>query len=192
MYRVLAGLVLVMLFSWEDISCNSNRNHPQNDTGNVKEDTSISGRITSVTTQINASPSNPDLYESRAKLFIQLGKSEEALQDMYRSLYIDSMRISYYQTLADIYTPTGKGEMAFLSLEKGNMLHPEDHKHAIKTATYALYLKKYEQGLSTINSILKQDPFDPEAYFIKAMIYKDQGVLLKAMSSLQTCVEQDP
>ncbi len=192
MDRVLVGLWMIVCFSLMEFSCFRDKAKEVPKVEVLESDTSVLGRISAITLQINNGTVNPDLYENRAKLFLQASKYEEALQDMYRCIYIDSMHVPYYQTLADIYTTTGKGELAFLSLEKGLAINPEDHSHALKTATYALYLKNYTKALNIVNQVLKSDPFDPDAYFTKAMIQKDQGDLRRALSSLQTAVEQNP
>lgn len=62
----------------------------------------------------------------------------------------------------------------------------------LKLGEFYMYAENYEEAFVYINNCLKQDVYNAEAYFLKGMIYKSLKDTAKAVSSFQTCVEQNP
>ena len=70
--------------------------------------------------------------------------------------------------------------------------NPTDRKSHLKIAKMMLYIKKYNESLKEIDIVLRKNPFDGEAYFLKGMVYKDMKDTAKAISSFQTSVDVQP
>src|SRR6185369_1058886 len=61
----------------------------------------------------------------------------------------------------------------------------------LKLAELYFYVKKYDKSIEYINMALKINKYNAKAYFMKGMNYKEIKDTAKAISSMQTAVEQD-
>jgi len=61
----------------------------------------------------------------------------------------------------------------------------------LKLAELYLYVNKNEKSMEYINMALKLNQYNAKAYFMKGMNYKDMKDTARAISSMQTAVEQD-
>jgi tetratricopeptide (TPR) repeat protein len=143
--------------------------------------------------RIKKDPNNPDNYFERAKYFFEIKNDyDAAMADMGRVFLIDSTKVDYFLTLSDMYFTKGLAGNVKASLEKALELD-NNHKEArMKLAELHLYLKNYKDVLSNIDFILKSDKYNAKGYFIKGIAFKEMGDTAKAVSSLQTTIEQDP
>ena len=55
-----------------------------------------------------------------------------------------------------------------------------------------IHLRQYPEAFDKLNAVLRQAPLNHEAYWMKGMIYRDQGNAENAKSSFQTAVEVNP
>ena len=55
-----------------------------------------------------------------------------------------------------------------------------------------LYIRKYPEAFTQVDIVLRSDVYNPEAYFLKGMLYKDMKDTAKAISSFQTAVQVSP
>jgi tetratricopeptide (TPR) repeat protein len=78
------------------------------------------------------------------------------------------------------------------SLNKAIEIDPKNISAYTKLAELNLYIKDYNACLKAADDVLKIDVYNPRAYFIKGMAFKEVGDSAKAVSSFQTVVEQDP
>ncbi|HET6992345.1 MAG TPA: tetratricopeptide repeat protein, partial [Bacteroidia bacterium] len=54
------------------------------------------------------------------------------------------------------------------------------------------YLTKYDDEMKLIDQALHVDVHNAQAYFMKGMLFKERHDTMRAISSMQTAVEQDP
>jgi tetratricopeptide (TPR) repeat protein len=71
-------------------------------------------------------------------------------------------------------------------------IEPKNDSLKVLAGQYRLYVKDYDQSLKYLNEALKLDVFNARAYFLKGIVYKEKKDINKAISSLQTAVEQYP
>jgi tetratricopeptide (TPR) repeat protein len=63
----------------------------------------------------------------------------------------------------------------------------------MKVAKMHVFMRDYPKAFSEINKVLKEDAMNPEAYFLKGIIYKDiKDTTNKALSSFLTAVQIQP
>ncbi len=141
--------------------------------------------------QIMNSPAIDSLYRKRAKLYIKLEDFELALGDAKRALALDSTTSANYLLLTDVYYVTNQTRLAKETLERALKQLPNDKEANLKMAELYFYVKKYQESLNHINQALVADPYMSKAYFLKGMNYMEIGDTAKAISSMQTAVEQD-
>lgn len=137
---------------------------------------------------------NPDdgsLYHERAKLLLQLRQLEDAINDAKRALRIDSTRADYYITEADIFFAANQTRNAKDVLEKIVRKFPENTEGLLKLGELFYYVKQYENAFAAINKALKINENLAKGYYLKGSIYKETGDTAKAISSLETAIDQD-
>jgi tetratricopeptide (TPR) repeat protein len=141
--------------------------------------------------QLASDPENADLLHQRAMYYLNTREYQKSFRDMMHVLNIDSSKAPYYLTLSDIYFYTNKTGASKRALEKAVELDERNTDALLKLAELYLYVKKHDLSIEYINKALKINPYQAKAYFMKGMNYKDMGDTAKAMSSMQTAVEQD-
>ena len=141
--------------------------------------------------QLLAQPTNADLYHRRAKYYFNAKDFQKGMVDIVQALKIDSTKAEYYSTLSDLYfvaNQTGKTKTA---LEKCIALDDKNADAMVKLAELYLYVRKNELSMKYINMALKVNQYNAKAYFMKGMNYKELKDTTRAISSMQTAVEQD-
>jgi tetratricopeptide (TPR) repeat protein len=160
----------------------TDKKSPADSTGRVLED---------INTRLRNNPNSADLYEERAKYYAGKKEFSSALADMKRVMDIDSSKASYFLTLADISFMANKSGTSKRALEKCHTLDPKNTTCLMKLAELYFYVKKYQLSINYLDEALKLDPYSAKVYFMKGMNYKETGDTAKAISSMQTAVEQD-
>lgn len=148
--------------------------------------------IMDISQKIDASPENADLYFKRGQLLEHLQKDSLALKDFKKAVSLDSGQAAYYSAVGDLLFEHKDLANSVKWLEKALALNPKDVTAHLKVAKMFLYLKEYTSALNEINTVLRQDVYEPESYFLKGMIYKDLKDTAKAISSFQTAVQVAP
>ena len=141
--------------------------------------------------QLLANPNNANLLNKRAKYYFETKDFALSIADIKKAMNIDSSKAEYYLMLSDIYfvaNQTGKSKAA---LEKCIRLDDKNVDAIMKLAELYLYVRKYDKSIEYINMALKIDKYNAKGYFMKGMNYKELGDTSKAISSMQTAVEQD-
>ena len=136
-------------------------------------------------------PDDASLYHERAKVFLELKQMEDAINDAKRALRIDSTKAEFYITEADIFFAANETRNAKDVLEKIVRKFPENTEGLLKLGELFFYVKQYENAFAAINKALKIDQNLAQGYYLKGSIYKETGDTAKAISSLETAVEQD-
>lgn len=95
---------------------------PDNDATDLKFQDSLLNKINSpelkaISKKITEEVNKPELYNERAKLYIQLGLAEEAEKDANRAIKLDSLKPDYFLTKADALFSANKTKLAKDELE---------------------------------------------------------------------------
>ena len=152
----------------------------------------VVSEVDRLTMEINAKPTNADAYYQRAQAYSSLKKFRLALNDINKAVSLDSTKSDYYLVQADALFANLLIPQAKQAFEKCLSLDPKNIDAWLKMAELHLYIKKYKDCLQYTNEALKIDKHKSKAYFIKGFVYKETGDTVKAISSFQTCVEQEP
>ncbi len=148
--------------------------------------------IQQLTTAIQESPQEPDLYYQRAALYYQNEGYDEALNDLGRALAMDSTNIDYLHLQADVYLDYFRSRDALATMKKVVRYHPEHIPSLLKLSEFQLILRQNEPSMRTIDRILQLDPQNAEAYFMFGMNFKEMGDTVRAINSFQKAVDNDP
>ncbi len=136
-------------------------------------------------------PDDASLYNERARIYLQYKQFDEAINDSKRSLRLDSSNATYYLTEADVFFAANETRNAKDVLEKVVKKFPENTDGLLKLGELYYFVKQYENAFSKINQALKVNENLAKAYYLKGNIYKEIGDTGKAISSLETAIEQD-
>ncbi len=148
--------------------------------------------LKNISEQINSNPTKPELYFQRANILHKLERDSLALSDYKKAASLDSTKAEYFSAVGDLLFEHKDISGSVTWLQMAIKLNPEDAKAHLKIAKMFLFIKEYNKGLAEINTVLRHDVFNPEAYFLKGMIYKDMNDTSKAISSFLTSVQTNP
>ncbi len=153
--------------------------------------TKIPLALSTLNKQLLADPNNAELYYQRANYYLNDKQINNGLTDILHCVSIDSTKSNYYLTLSELYFASNKTSNSKAALEKSIQLDDHNTEALLKLAELYFYVKKTEQSFEYINRVLKINNYNAKAYYMKGMNYKELGDTAKAISSMQTAVEQD-
>lgn len=149
-------------------------------------------QLDSLTKLIDKSPSNTDLLNERAKLFLQVGELDFALADIGRAILLDSSKADYFLTIADVYFQRNEPQRCLRSLKVARGLAPTNTEPLHRLAQFHLYIDKHQESIDFANEMLKIDPQDDRPFLVKALCFKDMGDTARAIQNYMLAVEQNP
>ncbi|WP_317898666.1 tetratricopeptide repeat protein [Aurantibacillus circumpalustris] len=135
--------------------------------------------------------SNASLYNKRALVYLKLREFPEAENDCKRAIKIDSTQALFHLTLVDIYFSENKTRDSKELLEATAKRFPNNTEALLKLAELYFLVRRYQDGIEYVNKTLKINENLAKAYYIKGSIYRESGDTARAISSLETAVEQD-
>ena len=153
---------------------------------------SVNAELDRLSKEIVANPQNADAYYLRSKLYIGEKNFKKAYADINQAVQLDSLKVDFLMLLADIQFANTMIPQAIQTFQKCIALNPKNIDAYLKLAELHLYIKKYKESIRYANEALKIDKHHGKSYFIKGFVFKENGDTAKAISSFQTCVEQEP
>lgn len=150
-----------------------------------------SPELVALNKKILDSPDDASLYNERAKIYLQFKQLEDAINDAKRAIRIDTTNAAFYLTQADIFFAANETRNAKDVLESVVKKFPENTDGLLKLGELYYFVKQYENAFAKINQALKVNENLAKGYYLKGNIYKEIGDTAKAISSLETAIEQD-
>lgn len=141
---------------------------------------------------IVASPNDPQLYVDRAAWHLRQARIAEGLMDLNLALEADSTFAPAWSAKADALYLTQAFEPCIEHLDACLEVAPDHVPCLLRRAEMHIHLRQYPEAFARLNDVLRTDMLNAEAYWMKGIIYKDQGNAENARSSFQTAVEVDP
>ncbi|MGB1247718.1 MAG: tetratricopeptide repeat protein [Chitinophagales bacterium] len=183
--------VIALLFGFTLVSCDGS-NSTTEDVVNTEGDSIVAPAVEYYDSLILKNPKDATLYYQRAMYYYEAGFVPAGLADTYSAIHLDSSAVEYYYLAADLHIEMGDGKNAIGLMSKAINQFPEDEELYLRATEYNYLMMYYEPALNFVNDLLEINPYNADAYFLKGLIYKEQGFNEKAMSTFQTCTEQDP
>ncbi len=189
-YFVLFFAIFLIAFS----SCKNNSTQ-QTEAENKTAD-SLSAKLNSpelkaVNAELLKDPSNAALYNKRSGIYLSLNQLTEAINDAIRAVKIDSTKAEHYMSLVDAYYTQNNTRLAKETLEIVEKRFPDNVDALLKLSELYFIVKQYQKGIDYVNKALKLNDRSAKAYYLKGSIYRESGDTTRAVSSLETAVEQD-
>lgn len=147
------------------------------------------GKIDAINSEIRGDSLNPDLYEKRAKIYLENEAFNEAYKDIITVLELDSTYSSYYVTLSDIYLGMGKLQNTVQALEKAVDLDNENTEAWLKLAEMSIVIRDYDKALRYIDRALQVDELIDKAYMLRGVILMENGDTLKGIRNFQKAID---
>lgn len=185
-YQYFLSILAVLLV----FSCRQNpRTAKQSLTGIFAENAALK----TATEKINSKPGNARLYYERGILLHSLKEDSMALDDFKNAVKLDSSKGEYFSAIGDLLFEHKDLSGSLVWIRKALELNPSDPKARLKVAKMLVFSRDYANAFKEINKVLRADAMNPEAYFLKGMIYKDlSDSSTKAFSSFLTAVQIQP
>ncbi len=180
--------VLALVF----IACTNNQKDPDSDKTAVTDTTPAGLRLNDLNEKINANPSDIKLLHERARVFIELKRFPDALEDMQKVIAADTTKAEYFLTMADLAFAANRSYDAKSNLEKALAINPDDTEAMMRLAELNLIVKHYEESVTLLNTILEKDKSNTTAWLMRGINYKENGDTAKAISDFQSAIEADP
>jgi tetratricopeptide (TPR) repeat protein len=165
--------------------------HEQKGTSGKTPADSTAFSLDDLAKKIASDPSNPGLYNQRAKVYIRAHEFDKALTDINKAIQLAPKDPEFYITLSDIYLLTGRGDNCGDALNRALSLDPRNKAALVRIAKLNLVLKNYPATFDYVKKALDVDPVNPVAFFIRAIALLEKGDTVKAVDDLKTAVEQD-
>lgn len=145
-----------------------------------------------ITEKINSDPKNAKLYFQRGNILHHMQLDSLSLTDYEKAANLDSSKAEYFSAVGNLLFDHKDVTGSVKWLKKAIALNPQDPTAHLKIAKLFVIIQDYPSAFSEINTVLRQDVYNPEAYFLKGFIYRDLKDTTKAISSFQTAVDVDP
>jgi tetratricopeptide (TPR) repeat protein len=175
------ALCLFLLSSCKDEEKKANYDVPVNDRA-----------VQELSAKISNDPTNAMLFFQRGSLLHRIQEDSLALEDMKKAVSLDSTKAQYYSAIGDILFEHKDISGSVTWLQKAIKLNPKDPTAQLKVAKMFIFLEDYNKAFEAINTVLRQDVYNAEGYFLKGMAYKGIKDTAKALSSFQTAINAQP
>lgn len=133
-----------------------------------------------------------DLYFQRGNALRRLHLDSLAAADYIRAVRLDTNKAEYLSAVGDILFEARDLEGSREWLRKALLKNPKDPQARLNLAKGDLINKDYNAAFEQINTVLRANPYDADAYFLKGMVYKDIKDTTKAISAFQTSLQVQP
>ncbi len=165
----------------------------------TKEDAGDNNRILTenpnlkvITDQIKNAPNDAGLYLQRGNALHRMQLDTLAMKDYKKAIKLDSTKAEYYSAIGELLFDNKDLTASVEWFQKAIAKNPADRRAHLKIAKLFLYIKEYDKAFAELNIVLRSNVYDPEAYFLKGMLYKDMKDTAKSISSFQTAVQVAP
>jgi len=146
----------------------------------------------SLNSEIKSDPGNSQLYYQRAVNHYAHRDLASSLSDVGRALKLDSSNVEYYMLLSNLKMLSKQSREARNALIRANELEPKNIDVLLKLGELYMLVEDFKNSFGYLNQVLEVDIHNATAYRLKGFNYKYAGDTVKAVSSFQTAIEQDP
>lgn len=148
--------------------------------------------ITRLTEAIEKDPNNAALYGQRSRLYLELKQDKQALADAEKAISLDNGKGEYHFLKAKAQRALNRLEAALNTAQAAESRNYRTADLYILMGEIFLIIKQYQKAIDNLNQALKLSSFNEYAYFYKGVVYAETGDTTRAISNLQTALEQAP
>lgn len=142
--------------------------------------------------KIEKDSKNADLYYDRAKIYMEMGRVNEAISDLNHAVMLKNDKKEYYLMLGDAHFANGNVEKSYDALQKALNLDPDNLDTYLKLGEIAFYSRDYDRAIDHLTHVTEQDQNNRTALFLKSFIYKEKGDTISAIKLLNKVCDLYP
>lgn len=184
-------IATILMFAVNACKNNTEQTETENKTADSLSIKLNSPELKAINAELLKDAGNPDLYDKRANIYIALKQLTEAVYDAKRAIKMDSTKANYYMTLVDAYYAQNNTRLSKELLEIIEKKFPDNVDALLKLSELYYLVRQYQKGIDYVNKALKINDRLAKAYYLKGSIYRESGDTTRAISSLETAIEQD-
>lgn len=171
-------------------SCNNEKSKEEEQP--TQELTSENKELDEINEQIINNPGSSNGFYRRAEYFAKLGELSNAIDDINRALQIDPQVDFLNLFKARVLLSQNRITDALIYAEKAVEYNKDYFEGHLLIAKLQYINGDYKVAMKELDEALKLDKFKAEPYFVKGILFETLNDSLKAATSYQTAIEQDP
>jgi len=148
--------------------------------------------LDSLNKNIELRPNDFQVYLDRARYFGDNQSYGRAFEDIARALAIDSTKATVYQYKGELFFSQQKVKEAYEEYKRCIQFDATNSNCLLQKTGIDIVLGNYDVAREQINAALKQNEYNPYAYYMRGRLYKTLGDTSLAASSYKTAIEVDP
>ena len=149
-------------------------------------------KLKEITEEISKNPKDAELYYGRGLMLHKRKFDSLALKDLIMATKLDTTKAEYLSAVGDLLFEDKDINGSVEWIQKAIAKNPGDKKAHLKIAKLLLYVNNYPKAFQEVNTVLMKDVHNPEAYFLKGMLYKNLKDTARAISNFLTSVQESP
>lgn len=126
---------------------------------------------------IQLAPHAAHLYNEWALTLDQMGRYDEALEKLQKSLSLDSKFVDTYVFLGEVYRHKGQLDEAISAYQKALEIKPDEVSANRGLALVYAYQGETEKAIEREQAVIQASPNDSQAHQHLAILYQQQGQL---------------
>lgn len=178
LFLVLTPMKNILLALFASLFLASCQNTPSQNQNSENSNTETGRQApTSKLDSVNELLSNDELSAEklalRAKVYLSSNNTSAARVDIAKAFQIDSNLAVVYEARGEMNFLVNKGRAAQKDWERCVKIDPENSSCLLRLTELYITVQNYERALEMVNRQLKIDDKDPQAYFMKGIIIRD-------------------
>jgi tetratricopeptide (TPR) repeat protein len=129
------------------------------------------------------------LYNSRAKLYFNLQKFPEAMENYNKAIEMDSTQGEYYVNRGAVFALTNQLERSLMDFNKGLQLDP-DHANGYKNRSLVYQsFGQFDKALQDVTTYLRMHPEDADLWYESGRLKNALNQASSAMPDLERAIQ---
>ncbi|MBK8505579.1 MAG: tetratricopeptide repeat protein [Saprospiraceae bacterium] len=141
---------------------------------------------------IQSNLNDGNLRFQRGAMYYDQGRYPEAIIDLQKSTNLDSLDVEAWHLLADALLDNLQSREALETMETTAKLFHSRIPTLLKLSEFQLILKRYSEAMTTLRQIQSIESQNPDAYFMKGMVFKENGDTAQAIAQFQLATKENP
>lgn len=148
-------------------------------------DTTISLEAREWSKKIEEYPENVEFYKYRAEVFTENKRHDLAIADYNKCVELEADNASNYYKLADAYFANDETTNALEQYEQATKISNTDITATFKLAQFLYFVRQFDRSERIFGKLLQLDPSHADGNFLTAMLLKEKGDTVGAISQFE-------
>jgi len=177
-------------------ACTGGMQNKTDDTATIDVATDSIAQLDSVLRALNQqiidNPNDYTAYLARARYWGDKDFLPFAYKDILRAIAIDSTKADIYLVRGELYFKQEKVKEAYEDYSTCLRYDSLNVQGLLKKTGIDIVLGNHQIARGQLNTALRINEYEPEAYYLRGRLYKTMGDTNMAASSYKTAIEVDP